>query len=124
MAFPDLYAYIFNADEEVLGLVRTYAPLFLVGTIMFPIQMTLQNLNVAFGQAKSAIVLAVMRKVGILIPLCFVLSHFLSYPGVYMSEGIADLVAGTITGIVIFSTFPRIIRRRSESAKKYVGNDS
>ena len=69
--------------------------------------MTLQNINVALGQAKSALLLAVIRKVIILIPLCFVLTHFLGFKGVYMSEGIADLVAGIITAIVIFKTFPK-----------------
>lgn len=63
-----------------------------MGSIMFFVQMTLQNINVALGQAKSALLLAVIRKVIILIPLCFVLTHFLGFKGVYMSEGIADLV--------------------------------
>lgn len=43
----------------------------------------------------------------ILIPLCFILTHHMGFFGVYLSEGIADLVAGIITAIVIFTTFPR-----------------
>ena len=74
--------------------------------------MTLQNINVALGQARSALLLAVMRKVIILIPLCFLLTHFLGFRGVYLSEGIADLAAGIITAVVIFSSFPRIFRER------------
>ena len=31
-----------------------------------------------------------------------------------MSEGIADLVAGVITGVVIFITFPRVINKRAK----------
>lgn len=79
--------------------------------------MTLQNVNVALGQAKSALLLAVMRKVIILIPLCFVLTNLLGFKGVYMSEGIADLVAGIITSIVIFTSFPKIFRQRAETMK-------
>ena len=78
----------------------------------------LQNINVALGQAKSALLLAVIRKVIILIPLCFVLTHFLGFKGVYMSEGIADLVAGIITAIVIFKTFPKIFREREIEVKE------
>ena len=74
--------------------------------------MTLQNVNVALGQAKSALALAIVRKVILLIPLCFVLTHFLGYRGVYLSEGIADFIAGVITAVVIYSTFPRIFRQR------------
>ena len=91
--------------------------MFLLGSIMFFVQMTLQTVNVALGQAKSALLLAVNRKVVILIPLCFVLTHFLGFKGVYLSEGIADLVAGIVTSIVIFTTFPRILRRREEAVR-------
>lgn len=113
MIFPQIYSYLFNAEDEVKVLIKSYMPLFLMGTIMFPIQMTLQNINVALGQGKTAVILAVMRKVVILIPLCFILSNAIGFKGVYMPEGIADLVAGAITGVVIFTTFPRVIRRRS-----------
>ena len=85
---------------------------------MFAIQMTLQNINVALGQGKSAMFLATLRKVIILIPLCFMHTYTVGFEGVYMSEGIADLVAGVITGIVIFITFPKVIKRRAEEVDK------
>ena len=112
MAVPELYALLFSASEAVTAIVKQYCPLFLMGSIMFFVQMTLQNINVALGQAKSALLLAVTRKVIILIPLCFLLTHFLGFQGVYLSEGIADLVAGIITAVVIFTTFPKIFRQR------------
>ena len=112
LAVPEVYAYLFSASETVTAIVKAYCPLFLMGSIMFFVQMTLQNVNVALGQARSALILAVIRKVIILIPLCFVLTHFLGYRGVYLSEGIADFVAGVITAIVIFTSFPRIFKER------------
>lgn len=117
MAFPVVYARLFSASEAVTEIVRRNCPLFLMGSIMFFVQMTLQNVNVALGQAKSALLLAVTRKVVILIPLCFLLTHKLGYRGVYLSEGIADLAAGLITATVIFVTFPRIFRRREEEVR-------
>lgn len=112
LAFPEMYAHLFSAGNDVTVIVKQYSPLFLMGSIMFFVQMTLQNINVALGQAKSALILAVIRKVVILIPLCFVLTHFLGAKGVYLSEGIADFVAGIITATVIFTSFPRIFRER------------
>lgn len=112
LAFPEMYAHLFSAGDDVTVIVKQYSPLFLMGSIMFFVQMTLQNINVALGQAKSALILAVIRKVVILIPLCFVLAHFLGAKGVYLSEGIADFVAGIITATVIFTSFPRIFRER------------
>lgn len=118
MAFPQIYSRLFNADDSVSQLIKSYLPLFLMGTIMFPVQMTLQNINVALDQGRTAVILAVTRKVIILIPLCFLLSGILGFKGVYMSEGIADLVAGAITATVIFITFPKVVRRRAEQLGK------
>ncbi len=112
LAVPELYAYIFSASSSVKDICKQYIPYFLMGSIMFFVQMTLQNINVALGQTKSSLLLAVTRKVIILIPLCFTLTHFMGFKGVYLSEGIADLVAGVITSIVIFTTFPRIFKKR------------
>ena len=118
LAVPEMYAYIFSASDEVRSIVKEYAPLFLMGSVMFFVQMTLQNVNVTFGEAKSALILAVMRKVIILIPLCFALTHFMGFKGVYLSEGIADLVAGIITSIVIFTTFPKVFKKRELEVKE------
>ena len=122
MAFPVVYARLFSASEAVTQIVMRYTPMFLMGSIMFFVQMTLQNVNVGLGQAKEALLLAVNRKVVILIPLCFALTHFLGFKGVYLSEGIADLVAGIVTAIVIFTSFPKIFRRREEEVKQAVSN--
>lgn len=114
LAVPELYTYIFSASDSVKAICKAYMPFFLMGSIMFFVQMTLQNINVALGQTKSSLALAVTRKVIILIPLCFTLTHFLGFKGVYLSEGIADFVAGIITSIVIFTAFPRIFKKREK----------
>lgn len=110
MIFPIIYAKLFSASPQVEEIVISYTPLFLMGSIMFFIQMTLQNINVALGQALSALLLAVNRKVIIMIPLCFLLTHFLGFKGVYMSEGITDFIAGVVTGITFLITFPKIFK--------------
>ena len=52
LAFPVLYAYIFSASDSVAIICKQYTPFFLMGSIMFFVQMTLQNINVALGQTK------------------------------------------------------------------------
>lgn len=118
MLFPIIYARLFNASDSVTLIIKQYTPLFLMGSIMFCVQMTLQNVNVALGQGKTAVILATLRKVVILIPLCFILSNLIGFKGVYLSEGIADLVAGIITSIVIFITFPKVINKRVIETQK------
>ena len=117
LCVPELYAHLFSASEAVTEIVKKYTPLFLMGSVMFFVQMTLQNINVALGQAKSALTLAVIRKVIILIPLCFLLTHFMGFKGVYFSEGIADFAAGIITSAVIFTSFPKIFKKREAEVK-------
>lgn len=114
LLMPQMYAHLFSASESVTLIVKEYAPLFLMGSIMFFVQMTLQNVNIALGQGRIALILAVNRKVIILIPLCFILTAKSGFKGVYMSEGIADLIAGIITSVVIFTSFPGIFRKRAE----------
>ncbi len=118
MSAPVIYAKLFGASESVEEIVVRYAPLFLMGSVMFFVQMTLQNINVALGQALSALLLAVNRKVVIMIPLCFILTHFLGFEGVYLSEGITDFVAGVVTSIVFLITFPRIFKRCGKTPLK------
>lgn len=114
MLFPQLYARVFSASDSVKYIVKKFTPYFLMGSIMFFVQMTLQNVNIALGRARSALILAVLRKVVILIPLCFILTHFAGYAGVYLSEGIADLAAGIITATVLFISFPKVFDKRAK----------
>ena len=117
LAAPQIYARAFSASESVCGIVTSYAPYFLMGSIMFFVQMTLQNVNVALGQARSALLLAVLRKVVILIPLCFILTNAVGFKGVYLSEGIADFIAGAITSAVFLVTFPKVFKKRAEEVR-------
>lgn len=121
--FPEIYAYAFSASPEVTAIVSAYAPSFLMGSIMFFVQMTLQNVNVALGQAKSALTIAVFRKVIVLIPLCFTLTHFIGFAGVYLSEGLADILAGVVTAITLSITFPRVIDKRGREVAPAVSDD-
>lgn len=120
LAFPKIYALMFSASDEVSDIVIKYTPLFLMDSIMFFVQMTLQNINVALGQAKFALVLAVLRKIIILIPLCIILTHTIGFKGGYMLEGIADFVASIITSIVIFTTFPKVLKKCEEEVKNQI----
>ena len=101
MIYPELYAFIFSASENVTLLIKQYGRIFLMGTIMFFAQMSLQNTFIALNQAKISIFLACLRKVILLIPLCIILSNIIGATGVFLSEGIADITAGIIT----FTTF-------------------
>jgi len=46
----------------------------------------------------------------------------MGFKGVYLSEGIADFVAGIITTVVIFITFPKVFKRREELVKERINS--
>lgn len=112
---PQVYGYLFNASAPVMQLLKKYTPFFMAGTVFFFAQMTLQNVFVALNQAKISIFLACLRKVILLIPLCFALPYAFGVSGIYYSEGIADAVAGIVTASTFFALLPRILRKREES---------
>lgn len=114
MAFPVVYAKLFSASDSVTQIVMRYTPMFLMGSIMFFVQMTLQNVNVGLGQAKEALLLAVNRKVVILIPLCFALTQFLGFKGVYLSEASPIL----LQALSQRSSFSQAFQRSSAAGRK------
>lgn len=109
---PQVYGYMFSASDAVMALVKKYTPFFMMGTIFFFAQMTLQNVFVALNQAKISISLACLRKVVLLIPLCFLLPLAMGADGVFFSEGIADIIAGIVTATTFFLLTPRILKKR------------
>lgn len=111
---PQVYGYVFSASPEVMAIIRKYTPVFMMGTVMFFAQMSLQNVFVALNQAKISIFLACLRKVILLIPLCFLLPLAMGADGVFYSEGIADITAGIVTCASFFILLPRILRRREK----------
>lgn len=109
---PQVYGYIFNASPSVMQIIKKYTPYFMAGTVMFFAQMTLQNVFIALNQAKISIFLACLRKVILLIPLCFLLPYAFGAAGVFYSEGLADAVAGIVTAVTFFVMLPRILKKR------------
>ena len=109
---PQVYGYIFNATPSVMAIIKKYTPFFMAGTVMFFAQMTLQNVFVALNQARISIFLACLRKVILLIPLCFLLPYAFGVAGVFYSEGIADVAAGIVTASTFFIMLPRILKKR------------
>ena len=109
---PQIYGMIFSAEPDVMAVIVRYTPVFMMGTVMFFAQMTLQNVFVALGQARISIFLACLRKVILLIPLCFLLPLAMGVDGVFYSEGVADIAAGVTTALTFFVMFPRILKKR------------
>lgn len=106
---PSAVASAFTSDERLIDTVCWTMPVFLGGMTIFGLQRACQNMFVALGQAKISIFIALLRKIILLIPLAFVLPHFMGVAGVYAAEAVSDATAAICCTLLFFWQFPKIL---------------
>lgn len=109
---PQIFGRIFSATPDVETIIKDFMPIFMMGTVFFCSQFSLQSAFLALNQAKISISLALLRKVILLIPLTFILPLFMGIRGVFAAEGVADLLAGAVTTLAFALRFKKILRKR------------
>ena len=106
---PEFYARLFSSNEELTMLTCRYMPVYFLGITIFGIQMGCQTTFLALGQAKVSLVIALLRKIVLLVPLAIVLPMFMGVDGVYRAEPIADFTSVAVTMILFFFTAKKIL---------------
>lgn len=83
---------------------------YLAMLLIYGIQVACQYSFVALDQAPKAIFLTIWRKIIILIPLIFILPHFVpdATMGVYLAEPIADTIAVCTTAPMFFCYYRKL----------------
>ena len=121
--FPGVFVSLFNDKPELMTAAVSTLKLYTAGLFMMGIQFPCQNTFVALGQAKISLFMALLRKIILLIPLIYILPHLFADQvfAVILAEPVADICAASVTGIVFFTQFPKILRRRQE--KLSLGSD-
>lgn len=114
--FPGLIGGMFTDETGVIEIVRGYMPLFLAGMTIFGLQRTCQNTFVALGQAKISLLIALLRKVILLVPLAYILPVFMGVTGVYAAEAIADATAAIICTTIFVLVFNKILKKGNPTA--------
>ena len=99
MLIPQVFIGIFSSDPELMDTAVWAARIFLFGCFAFGAQTGFQQSFLALGQAKVSLLLALLRKIVLLIPLIYLLPLF--FPdklfGVFVAEPIADILAASTT---------------------------
>ena len=85
--------------------------IFVAGIFVFGVQVACQQTFLALGQAKISLVLALLRKMILLVPLIFILPATLKafmapLDLVFMAEPVADIIAA-LTTVICFIIFYR-----------------
>ena len=118
--FPGMFVAMFNDKPELVEIAVWTLRVYAAGMFMLGIQNSCQQTFVALGQAKISLFLALLRKIILLIPLIFLLPHFIANQvlAVFLAEPAADILAALTTGGMFFWRFPRILRERENELKK------
>ena len=118
--FPGMFVAMFNDKPELVEIAVWTLRVYAAGMFMLGVQNACQQTFVALGQAKISLFLALLRKIILLIPLIFILPHFIANQvrAGFLAEPAADILAALTTGGMFFWRFPRILRERENELKK------
>ena len=96
MISPAAVSSIFTNDMDLIAYTNKSMRVYLAMLLIYGIQVACQYSFVALDQAPKAIFLTIWRKIIILIPLIFLLPHFISDAamGVYLAEPITVCTTG------------------------------
>ena len=107
--FPQAFASIFTPKPELIEFTRTAMRIYCGGMLIMGIQIACQMTLVALGCAKESVVIAILRKFVLLIPLIYILPHFMQNKtlAVYAAESAADLIAVLCTVTLFWRCFKK-----------------
>lgn len=106
MIMPQLFVSIFNNDPALMEITTRSIRIYFAGIFIFGIQIACQQTFLALGQAKISLVLALLRKMILLVPLIFILPMFIQDGlfAVLLAEPVADIIAA-LTTVSCFMVF-------------------
>ena len=114
LLFPKMFAGIFSNNTELITYTAWALRIYMAGIFSLGFQVACQQSFMALGQAKVSLLLACLRKLILLIPLIFILPHFIQNKvfAVFLAEPISDILAAIITTSTFFSQFNKILDRK------------
>ena len=117
MAFPGVFAGIFTNDLALVDYTAWALRIFLALGFSVGFQISCQQAFMALGQAKISLLMALLRKVILLIPMIFVLPLFLPDKtfAVFLAEPVSDIIAAAVTTTLFFRFFIRMLKEGKAS---------
>lgn len=116
MVCPNFFAGIFTNDAALVDYTAWAIRVFLALGFSVGFQISCQQAFMALGQAKISLVMALLRKVFLLIPMIFILPNFFADKAfaVFLAEPVSDIIAATVTTLVFFRFFLRMLSEGSQ----------
>ena len=112
MVFPNVFAGIFTSDMALVDYTAWALRVFLACGFSVGFQLSCQQAFMALGQAKISLIMALLRKVFLLIPLIFILPNFFNDKAfaVFLAEPVSDIVAAAVTTFMFFRFFIKMLK--------------
>ncbi|MEG1509702.1 MAG: MATE family efflux transporter [Clostridia bacterium] len=112
MTMSQYFIKIFTDDQTISQIAMKGIKYYTYGILFLTFQYPIVDAFTALGCAKHAIFLSLIRKLGFLLPLTFILPIFYGAMSAFLAETIADIIGGTLSIIVFVISIKRIYRRR------------
>lgn len=112
MLFPQAFAAMFTSDAALITFTKDALRIYMASMLLFGIQIACQMTFMSIGNAKSSIIVAVMRKFILLLPLIYIVPHIWTSNqtmAVYLAEPIADFFAVTFTAVLFYFQFRKVL---------------
>ena len=109
---PNFFAGIFTSDAALVSYTAWAIKVFLALGFSVGFQISCQQAFMALGQAKISLVMALLRKVFLLIPLIFILPNFFADKAfaVFLAEPVSDIIAAAVTTFMFFRFFLKMLK--------------
>ena len=126
LIFAPVFARVFTSDAAMIEFTSWAIRIYLLGSLLFGAQLVCQQSFMALGQAKRSLLMALLRKVILLIPMIYLLPNLfgdtafassMSAPVVhlchnaaktfcvFLAEPVADITAATLTTLTFIQFY-------------------
>lgn len=116
--FPQVFVMIFNQNETLINVATKLIRIMFIGMAFMGVQIGCQNSFLALGKSKISLLLALLRKIILLIPLTFILPLFIQSKGIFIAESVADVLAILVTLICYLCLFKKYLNLPINTNKK------
>lgn len=108
-SFPEAIIGIFNKDPKFMEISIKGLRIYLLMLPIIGLPITGSNYIQSIGEAKTAMVLSLLRQVILLVPFIIILPRIfgLGLNGVWIAQPLSDLISSVITGVVIVKSMKR-----------------
>ena len=110
---PQLFTDLFTSNTELSLYAQKAMRIYMIGMVIFGIQIACQQTFVALGNAKSSLFLAIFRKVLVLIPLIYIMPAVFEPDdmAVFAAEPVADILAVLMTSTLFALQFRKMLHK-------------